>query len=65
MHATARNRENGLVGGKSSTGSAAWLVTADPEYVSKLRLNILVAQLFRARPSNDHEVLGRLQLVSM
>ena len=37
----------------------------DPQGLCQFRLNILEAQLVRARPCNDQEVMGWLQLGSV
>jgi len=39
--------------------------STDPQGTSKLRFNILKAQLFRACPCNDQHVSGRLQFAPM
>ena len=59
----ARNREAGPAGGRSDR--TATTVAANPQCPCQLRFDILEAQLFRASPCNDQEVMGRLQIIPM
>jgi hypothetical protein len=64
INTAATGRDRSETPGYRTTGIRLSL-SNDSEHMCQFRLDILEAQSVRARPRDDHEVMGRLQFFSM